>query len=52
MSINKLRKLLSDIKYPNDNIGHLKMMQFILQDNCELQQKLKDSYNECLDYQF
>jgi hypothetical protein len=52
MSINNLRKLLADIKYPNDNIGHLKMMHLTINDNSDFQERVKDLYNDCLDYQF
>jgi hypothetical protein len=52
MSIGKLCKLLSEIKFPNDNIGYIKMMQFSYNTNLDLTSRIKDSYNECLDYQF
>ena len=52
MSIGKLCKLLSEIKFPNDNIGYIKMMQYSYHENIELTTKIKDSYSECLDYQF
>ncbi|CAF0910527.1 unnamed protein product [Brachionus calyciflorus] len=52
ISINKLKDLLNEIQFPTDNIGHLKMMQFSDGQNSEQIQKIKDQYNECLDYQF
>lgn len=52
MSVGKLRELLNEIQFPSDNIGHLKMMQFNFNDTNETTAKIKEAYNECLDYQF
>ena len=52
MSIGKLRELLNEIQFPSDNIGHLKMMQFNLNENNDLSTRIKSVYKECLDYQF
>ena len=52
MSIGKLRELLNEIQFPSDNIGHLKMMQFNLNENNDLSTRIKSIYKECLDYQF
>lgn len=50
--VGKLRELLNEIQFPSDNIGHLKMMQFNFNDTNETTAKIKEAYNECLDYQF
>ena len=52
ISVGKLRELLNEIQFPSDNIGHLKMMQFNFNDNNETTARIKEAYNECLDYQF
>ena len=53
MSVGKLRELLNQIQFPSDNIGHLKMMQFSINEpGGELSTRIKEAYNECLDYQF
>ena len=52
ISVGKLRELLNEIQFPSDNIGHLKMMQFNFSDNNETTARIKEAYNECLDYQF
>jgi baculoviral IAP repeat-containing protein 6 len=52
ISVGKLRELLNEIQFPSDNIGHLKMMQFNFSDTNESTAKIKEAYNECLDYQF
>ena len=52
ISVNKLKEMLDEILYPNDNVGHLKMMQFSESHNTEQMQKIKDQYYECLEYQF
>jgi len=52
MSIAKLREFLNEIQFPSDNIGHLKMMQFNFNENSEFSNKIKNTYKECLDYQY
>ncbi len=52
ISVSKLRDLISDIQFPTDNIGHLKMMQFNFNENNDLSTRIKQVYKECLDYQF
>ena len=52
LAMAKLKKMLNEIKYPNDNIGHLKITQLSATDPLDSSTKIKEVYNECLDYQF
>ena len=52
LAMAKLKKMLNEIKYPNDNIGHLKITQLSGADPLDSSAKIIEVYNECLDYQF
>ena len=51
MHVGKLRSLLNEITFAGDNVGHLKMMQLSQEESGELAVRIREAYDDALDYQ-